>query len=54
MGVFYVLPRKSKMASKMDSYYIWILFQFQGQNQIGNIWWKGLIAQLSFAILPVY
>ena len=48
-----LLPGKSQMASKVDSYYIRILFQFQGQDQIGNIWWKGLIAQLSFVILPV-
>ena len=48
-----LLPRKFKMASKMDSYYIWILFQFKGQDQKGNIWWKGLIAQLSFVILLV-
>ena len=47
MVVFKLLTVKSKMASKMDSYYIWILFQFQGQGQIGNIWWKWLIAQLS-------
>ena len=41
-----LLPGKSKMASKIDSYYIWILFQFQGQNNL-----KKLFVNIFFSIL---